>query len=108
MSEGKNHINYSATDIEKYWKGQLSAAEQHAMEKAALDDPFLADAMDGYEEKSLAPAPVIASDINELKKRLAERIAEKKSTPVIKFSWWKVAAVLIVFIGAGWLYISVN
>ena len=108
MGEDKNHINYSVTDIEKYWKGQLSAAEQHAMEKAALDDPFLADAMDGYEEKSLAPAPVIASDINELKERLAERIAEKKSTPVIKFSWWKVAAVLIVFIGAGWLYISVN
>jgi len=108
MSEGNHDINYSAADIEKYWKGQLSAAEQHAIEKAALDDPLLADAMDGYEEKALAPAPVIAPAINELKKRLAERVAEKQSTPVIKFLWWKAAAVVIVFIGAGWLYTSIN
>ena len=108
MNEGNQHINYSAADIEKYWKRQLSAAEQHAMEKAALEDPFLADAMDGYEEKALAPQPVIISDNNELKKRLAERIAKKEEGALIKFSWWKVAAVLIVFAGAGWLYISVN
>ena len=108
MSEGNHHINYSAADIEKYWKGQLSAAEQHAIEKAAMDDPFLADAMDGYEEKAMVPASVIAPAIDELKTRLAERVAEKQSTPVIKFLWWKIAAVVIVFIGAGWLYTSVN
>ena len=45
MSENNYHINYSASDIEKYWKGQLSAAEMHSMEKAAMDDPFLADAI---------------------------------------------------------------
>ncbi|MEP6727390.1 MAG: hypothetical protein ABJC98_16345, partial [Bacteroidota bacterium] len=108
MSTEKNHINYSAADIEKYWKGQLSAAEQHAMEKSALEDPFLADAMEGYEEKALAPQPVIIPDNDELKKRLAERIAKKEEVAVIKFPWWKVAAVLIVFAGAGWIYISVN
>ena len=47
MSEEKNIINYTAADIEKYWKGKLSAAEMHAMEKAAMEDPFLSDALEG-------------------------------------------------------------
>jgi TonB family protein len=34
-------------DIEKYWKGELSPAEMHALEMKALSDPFLADALEG-------------------------------------------------------------
>ena len=108
MSDNNNHITYSAADIEKYWKGQLSAAEQHAMEKAALEDPFLADAMEGYEAPAASKPAVIAADITELEKRLAERVAEKKKAAVIPFGWWKIAAMLVIVAGAGWLYISVN
>ena len=66
MTDNNSHINYSAADIEKYWKGQLSAADQHAMEKAALEDPFLADAMEGYEERAMLPASLqqITADIH--------------------------------------------
>ena len=108
MIDDNNHINYSAADIEKYWRGELSAAEQHAMEKAALEDPFLADAMEGYEEKAQVVQPVMTADNNELRKRLAGRVAEKQSARVIKYGWWKVAAVVIVLIGAGWLYNGIN
>ena len=49
MSDDDNNINrFTASDIEKYHKGLLSAQEKHALEKAALDDPFLADALEGY------------------------------------------------------------
>jgi TonB family protein len=34
-------------DIEKYLKGELSPQEMHALEKKALSDPFLADALEG-------------------------------------------------------------
>ncbi len=104
MNENNNHIIYTAADIEKYWKGELSSAEQHAIEKAALDDPFLADAIEGYEPN--ANTIILGND--ELKKRLAQRIGEKKSSSVIAFSWWKAAAIFIVLIGAGWLYTSLN
>ena len=63
MSEEKNIINYTAADIEKYWKGKLSAAEMHAMEKAAMEDPFLSDALEGYKNANLA-------DLDSLKERL--------------------------------------
>jgi len=110
MSEGNNHINYSAADIEKYQRGQLSAAAMHAMEKAALDDPFLADAMDGYGDDGKAAAPLnIKSDIAELHERLADRVKEKQNkAPVIQFAWWKVAAVLFVFLGAAFFYVVVK
>ena len=79
------------------------------MEKAALDDPFLADAMEGYEKDGLQPTPAIIADNDELKTRLAERVSEKQqSAPVIKFGWWKVAAALIVLVGGGWLFTTIN
>jgi hypothetical protein len=112
MNEEKAHINYSAADIEKYYRGEMPAADMHAMEKAALDDPFLSEAMEGYEIQN--PELKVQSsdtDLNDLKRRLAERVTEKagnKPAPVIKFSWWKVAAVAFLFLGAGWLYISKN
>jgi hypothetical protein len=48
--EGKSNIHYSADDIRKYLEGQLTNAEMQAMEKAVLEDPFLSDAMEGFEK----------------------------------------------------------
>jgi TonB family protein len=109
MGEENKHINYTAGDIEKYHRGELPAADMHAMEKAALDDPFLADAIEGYGIQQ-AEFNIQSSepDINDLKKRLAERVKEKETAPVIKFSWWKVAAIILVVISAGWAYIFMN
>ena len=45
----KENFQYSAQDIQRYLKGQMSPEEMHAIETAALDDPFLADAIEGYE-----------------------------------------------------------
>jgi hypothetical protein len=51
MSDHKEHIShYTAADLQRYVQGKLSAREMHAMEKAALDDPFLADAMEGMQQ----------------------------------------------------------
>ena len=36
-------------DIEKYRKGLLTEKEMHLLEKRALSDPFLADALEGAE-----------------------------------------------------------
>ena len=108
MSDHNNHINYSATDIEKYWKGELSAAQMHAMEKAAQEDPFLADAMDGYEEKALNNGQPVVHDINDLKERLTNRVDERKVVPIQTFQWWRVAAVVFVLIGGVWLYTTIS
>ncbi len=99
MPEEKNIVNYTAADIEKYWKGKLSPAEMHAMEKAAMDDPFLADALEGYKNTSLA-------DLDSLKERLDKRVGAV--VPILnlkrkRFTWIRAAAAIIIIIGIGLL-----
>ncbi len=65
--EEKNKI-YKATDFARYHSGTMPADEMHAIEKAALEDPFLADALEGY------PNTInFESDILDLKARLKEK-----------------------------------
>ena len=110
MSADKNHIIYSAADIEKYHRGELSPAAMHAMERAALDDPFLADAMEGYADTNAngKPSERLQSDLADLRQRVSDRVNEKKEKPVVAFAWWKIAAIVVVLLGAGWLYKAMN
>lgn len=99
MSEEKNIINITAADIEKYWQGKLSPAEMHAMEKAAMNDAFLADALEGYKNASLA-------DLDLLKERLDKRVGAV--VPILnlkrkRFTWVRAAAAIIIIIGVGLL-----
>jgi hypothetical protein len=102
-----NHIaSFSALDIEKYHKGLLSAAERHRMEKAALEDPFLADAMEGYTTAEVD----VGADMAELKKRLFQKTEETKVVPLAigqagakPFPWLRVAAAVVIIGGAALL-----
>jgi CarboxypepD_reg-like domain/Gram-negative bacterial TonB protein C-terminal len=104
MATDNNIKHFTALDIEKYQKGQLSPKEMHEMEKAALDDPFLADALEGF----VVSGPNAAADIAELRKRLADRVEEKSKVIPLNSSRNNFrllrAAVVIAFIaGAGLL-----
>jgi TonB family protein len=57
-------------DIARYLSGRMSAAEMHALEKKALDDPFLADALSGGE--SMLPDEFIA-DVDALQAQIDQR-----------------------------------
>ena len=74
----------------------------HALEKAALEDPFLADALEGYTaEKVRVPA-----DLDELKKRLQEKVDDKKIIPISSvrsFGWLRAAAMIFAVAGAALL-----
>ncbi len=110
MANDKNIKIFSAADIEKYHKGLLSAKEMHNLEKAALDDPFLADALEGYAMTGLN----INEDIIELKNRLANRTGENKVVPIVtqvkssSFQWWKIAAMFLLIAGAGWIVYQIG
>lgn len=66
-------------DIEKYRKGQLSPAQMHALEKEALNDPFLADALAGAEE---IDATNFAQDVAELNEKVMKRKQASWTWPV--------------------------
>jgi outer membrane biosynthesis protein TonB len=98
------------TDVHKYLRGELSAGEMHALEKASLDDPFLADALEGLATRADIPSPPTVAqplatspldqDLSELRARLDARVAEKKSRLTL-LPWMKVAAAVILLVGLG-------
>ena len=71
--KSKDVGNISYEDIERYNQGLMSASERNSLERAALEDPFLADAMEGFTN-----TPVdLAADMKELKEKyMTIRISE--------------------------------
>jgi TonB family protein len=77
-------------DIDKYLRGEMSPAEMNALEKKALQDPFLADALEGAQQ--LAPGD-FAEDLNHLQHTLNKRI-QKRSKGLIWLA--RIAAGLLL------------
>ena len=99
MNPSSENNSFTASDIERYHSGKMSASERHALEKAALDDPFLADALEGYSFTATA-----ADDVKRLRERLKEKTGSKKPAVVIGLQkWLRVAALVVIMAGAGWI-----
>lgn len=88
---GKNNIKYTAADIQKYLEGKLSASEMHAMENAALNDEFLADAIEGIEVYKTNNSGDFNADVTELR-TIIENKRKNKYWPVL----WKAASVIAI------------
>ncbi len=81
-------------DIKKYLKGELSPAEMHALEKKALDDPFLEDALAGAAQLDSA---AFDSDVKNLRASLEQRISQKPAKTISLWVWpARIAAGLIL------------
>jgi len=103
MESSKNN-GFTASDIERYHSGKMSPAERNALEKAALDDSFLADALEGY---AFTASPI--EDIAKIQSRLDQKLNRKKVVPIFqKYKWVSVAAIVLIIAGAGWLVYSIS
>lgn len=87
-------------DIENYLTGKLTPAEMHALEKRALDDPFLADALEGA---ALIDATDFSKDIAELNQRIAK---QKSSTWLWPMRIAAGVALVAVSMIAVWLFLK--
>lgn len=99
MEQSSNYKKqFTTEDIERYHAGTMSVEERHALEKAALEDPFLSDALEGY---VYTTTPV--EDIAKLKKRLEEKTNKRKVVPFYTQTWFKIAALVLIIAGSGWI-----
>jgi hypothetical protein len=89
--------------IRKYHNGELDARAMHQLERRAQEDPFLMDALEGYENAGNNQQ----SQLDELANRLQQRTA-KKERRIIPFRLMAIAAsvLIILTIGGLWLYRS--
>jgi TonB family protein len=68
-------MNDLKNDIERYHKGELTPSEMHALEKKAISDPFLADALEGASEIS---ADAFEADVQNLQMLINKRSDQSK------------------------------
>ncbi len=93
-------------DIERYLRGELSPAEMHALEREALSDPFLAEALEGIEH---AGADNFLFDLHKLNKSVhyRARSRERKNKTVKMWGWTLgIAASVLLIAVSGFLVIS--
>lgn len=95
---------YNAEDIQRYLQQKMSAEDMHAFEKAMMNDPFLADAIEGYKQSNEA---VSAKHLHQLQRKLKGENDELKvvAMPVERSTWWKAAAVILFIITGALSYV---
>lgn len=92
--------NYHIIRIQQYLNGQLNNEEMYQLEREALDDPLLQDAIDGYRTQR----EVSHRRLSLLQQRLAARIEGKaKERDAFFFGWQRLgvaatACVLMVLV----------
>lgn len=105
---GKEKYNsLQAEQIRRYLNGEMSATEMHALEKQALDDPFLADAIEGMQSQSPSQ---FNTGIADLQNRLKERVDGKVFRIPVAVMWMRAAAAVAVLalIGIAGFYLLNN
>ncbi|HLS95303.1 hypothetical protein BC792_10882 [Sphingobacterium allocomposti] len=81
--------NYQLSRIHNYINGLMSREEMHALEREALDDPFLQDAIDGYRLQH----GVDAKSLSLLQQRLERRVEEHAQQKHRHYFGWQRLAI---------------
>ena len=116
MAQTNNDINYTGEDLLRYARGQMTTQQMHALEKAALEDAFLAEALDGYMEgntnlQSGAEQNKIGKKLEALKTNIGAREkvkTEAKVIPLLRKKWLQYAVAASVLLAGGWWVLSLT
>lgn len=92
-------MNSLNDQIAKYLKGELSPKEMHTLEKQALNDPFLADALEGAE--SISPVQ-FEKDVRDIEK---ETLRKKQNNIIWPL---RIAASIILIITVTYVVIDIS
>ena len=92
--------NYQLSRIHNYVMGLMSKEEMYEMEREALEDPFLQDAIDGYRKQQ----GVDAQRLSLLQQRLAKKLEAKAADKKRRFYSWHR---LTIGLAAGVLFMVV-
>jgi len=93
-------------DIARYLRGELTPAEMHALEKKALEDPFISDALEGV---SGLGAGNFEADLKVLQGKLDQRIDAKRGRVASLWVWpMRIAAGLALIAVATFIVVRLT
>ena len=86
--------------IQKYLNGELDAKAMHQLERAAQDDPFIMDALEGYQNNGKAQT----ANLKEIRERFAERLEKPERRSILLWRALPIAASVLIALTAGLLW----
>jgi len=98
-------VSAKKTDISQmqtYLNRELDSKAMHRIEREAQNDPFLMDALEGYE----AVGNDQQANLNELQQRLGKRVETKKERNIILWRILPIAACLLIALTVGYWYFA--
>ncbi len=116
MALTNNHITYTAEDLLRYARGQMTPQQMHALERATMEDPFLAEALDGYMEAVSSmnvekDSNIVGEKLEDFKKKIGVEEKKKEPTRIIPLwrqKWLQYAVAASVLLAGGWWVLSLN
>jgi len=87
-------------NLSEYIQGKRYGKDAHQLEKEALSDPFLQDAIDGYDRVNDRPG----EHLTKLEKQLSKRRRKKYRL----LQWWGIAAAILLIICLSIFYFTTN
>jgi len=116
MAQTNNHINYTAEDLVLYAQGKMLPQQMHALEKAALEDAFLAEALEGYmyaaaELNTTGDNKIIAEKLGTLKTKtnpFSPPQLPVRVMPLWRQKWLQYVVAASVLIAGSWWVLSLN
>ena len=84
--------NYQLSRIHNYIHGLMSREEMHTLEREALEDPFLHDAIDGFKMQQGVDVKSLSLLQQRLERRIAEHAQRKNK---FYFSWQRLAVGMV-------------
>lgn len=98
----RNVLRVTAELIRQYVQDTLDDRTMHALERQALEDPLLAEALEGYGRHD----PDQSAQLEELQRRLEQRVADNPARPGKiplrrRLVLWGAAASLLLLLGLG-------
>ena len=88
-------------NLRRWLRGEAGRQTEQQLEKAAANDPFLADALEGYRQ---FPEGDHEAALGRIRNRLQQRTADRKGGFVL----WRIAAAVVFVIIAGGVFWMVN
>lgn len=108
MPDRQSHMNSEelAKLIRQYLAGELDDRAMHQLERQALDDPFLAEALEGYEQHN-PDQRIHQQALNEaLNKRVTEKPQAGSGGKIRTMYRMVAAAAIILLMGLGWYLVE--
>jgi len=92
--------NYNIWQIKRYIQHKMSDKERYAFERSMEADPFLKDAVEGYEKVDL-------NNIESILTKIKTRTLSHNSSKTI-YMWVRIAASIIIIVGISTLFYITN